>query len=302
LGQQDFLNAEQRLLTARLAYQITRNVNNRAQNSTTSNVPVGLYNRTHCGTNQGYHLATAQLTNLVYGCVGDDNLSDAGQKLYEAAQAELDDAQKAYNDLLSTQGAKEVLEARAQVAVAQEQYYAALDELRKLRTGEQSPSVTAAQSVVDQAQAAYDQSQKAIEQAKANLSLLDAQIAKLTIYAPMDGVVLARNVEPGEFIAPGGAAFSMAKLSELTITVYVAEDNYGKIFLGQKASVTVDSFPGQTFDGQVTFISDQAEFTPRNVQTVEGRSSTVYAIKLKVSDPQGQLKLGMPADVVFISK
>ena len=95
---------------------------------------------------------------------------------------------------------------------------------------------------------------------------------------------------------------TMGNISQLTITVYVPEDRYGKIILGQKASVRVDSFPGSTFTAHGEHISDQAEFTPRNVQTVEGRSSTVYAIKLKVTDPQGKLKPGMPADVVFSTK
>ncbi len=112
-------------------------------------------------------------------------------------------------------------------------------------------------------------------------------------------MILTRNIEPGEYVAPGAAALTMGQLSELTITVYVPEDRYGQIHVGQAASVSVDSFPEDQFDARVTYISDQAEFTPRNVQTVEGRSSTVYAIKLAVSDPQGQLKPGMPADVVF---
>jgi len=85
----------------------------------------------------------------------------------------------------------------------------------------------------------------------------------------------------------------------LTITVYVPENLYGQISLGLQANMKVDSFPNQTFSAQVSNISNQAEFTPRNVQTVEGRSSTVYAIKLTVNDPQGQLKPGMPADVIF---
>ncbi|HUH98901.1 MAG TPA: hypothetical protein VLZ89_16195, partial [Anaerolineales bacterium] len=76
-------------------------------------------------------------------------------------------------------------------------------------------------------------------------------------------------------------------------------DLYGRISLGMQATMKVDSFPGQTFNAQVSYISDQAEFTPRNVQTVEGRSSTVYAIKLTVRDPQAKLKPGMPADVTF---
>ena len=143
------------------------------------------------------------------------------------------------------------------------------------------------------------QAQSAVNQAEANLALLDAQLKKLTVFAPIDGVILTRNVEPGEFVQPGAAAITMANLKELTITVYVPEDRYGEISLGQAATVTVDSFPNETFAAKITFISDQAEFTPRNVQTVQGRSATVYAVKLKVSDPDGRLKLGMPADVVF---
>jgi HlyD family secretion protein len=92
----------------------------------------------------------------------------------------------------------------------------------------------------------------------------------------------------------------MANLNELTITVYVPEDRYGEIHLGQTVDVTVDSFPGETFTAAVSSIADQAEFTPRNVQTVSGRSATVYAVKLKVNDPTGKLKIGMPADVVFV--
>jgi HlyD family secretion protein len=146
---------------------------------------------------------------------------------------------------------------------------------------------------------ALDQARTALAQAEANLSLLDTQIEKLTIIAPSDGVVLTRNVEVGEFVQPGATAFVLGQLSDLTITVYVPEDRYGEVSLGQQAEVTVDSFPGVTFTATVIQISDKAEFTPRNVQTVEGRSSTVYAIKLSVSDSEGRLKIGMPADVVF---
>jgi HlyD family secretion protein len=157
----------------------------------------------------------------------------------------------------------------------------------------------AAQGGVNQAQAVMEQVEKAVQQAQANLDLLDAQLAKLVVYAPLDGVILTRNVEPGEFLQPGAVAIAMADLNNITITVYIPEDRYGQIALGQQAHVTVDSFPGETFPAEVIHIADQAEFTPRNVQTVEGRSSTVYAIKLKVMDSVGKLKIGMPADVVF---
>ena len=299
LEQGEFLRAEQRLLDARLAYLIAQDVNYHAQNSSTADTPKGLFNRTHCGTNAGYWVENARLTNQIYKCTGDKHLGEAGSTLYHSARDELEEAQKAYNELLDSEAADTVLQARAEVTVALERYYAALDFLRNLQTGDQSTAVTLAQGTVDQAQAAVDQAQKAVQQAQANLDLLDTQIAKLVVYAPLDGEILTRNVEPGEFVQPGAVAFAMANLNNITITVYVPEDRYGQISLGQGAEVTVDSFPGETFAAEVIHIADQAEFTPRNVQTVEGRSSTVYAIKLKVMDSEGKLKIGMPADVVF---
>ena len=299
LEQADFLKAEQRLLDARLAYLIAQDVNYHAQNSATEDTPKGRYNRTHCGTNAGYFVETARLTNMIYKCTGDEHLGNAGSGLYNGARDELEDAQKAYNELLNTEAADAVLQARADVSVAKERYYAALDFMRNLQTGDQSTGVTVAQGMVDQAQAAVDQAQKAVQQAQANLDLVDAQIAKLVVYAPLAGEILTRNVEPGEFVQPGAVTFAMADLNNMTITVYVPEDRYGQISLGQAAQVSVDSFPNETFMAEVIHIADQAEFTPRNVQTVEGRSSTVYAIKLKVTDSAGKLKIGMPADVVF---
>jgi HlyD family secretion protein len=236
---------------------------------------------------------------MIYKCTGDKQLGLAGSTLYHQARGELEDAQKEYNDLLTTEAADLVLQARADVSVAQERYYAAQDMLRSLQTGDQSTKVSAAQGMVDQAQAAFDQAQKAVEQAKANVALIDTQLAKITVTAPMDGILLTRNAEPGEFVQPGAVAFALADLNDITITVYVPEDRYGQIYLGQQADVTVDSFPGETFTAEVIHIADQAEFTPRNIQTVEGRSSTVYAIKLSVTNSNGKLKIGMPADVVF---
>jgi multidrug resistance efflux pump len=300
IEQTDFLKTEERLLAARLAYLVAQDVNYHAQNSATEDTPVGRYNRTHCGTNAGYFVEdSARITNMIYKCTGDKQLGLAGSTLYHQARDELEDAQKDYNDLLTTDAADIILQARADVSVAQERYYAALDMLRSLQTGDQSTQVSAAQGMVDQAKAAFDQAQKAVEQANANVALIDTQLAKITVTAPMDGILLTRNAEPGEFVQPGAVAFALADLNDITITVYVPEDRYGQIYLGQQADVTVDSFPGETFTAEVIHIADQAEFTPRNIQTVEGRSSTVYAIKLSVTNSNGKLKIGMPADVVF---
>lgn len=219
-------------------------------------------------------------------------LLDAAQDYYDEALADLNDAEEEYNDLLDTEAAEDIEYARGQVQVAQQRYDAAYARLLTLRTGADSPAVVAAAKELDKAKSA-------LAQAEASLALIEAQIAKLTVSAPMDGVILTRNVEPGEFVQPGAVALKLADLNNLTITVYVPEDRYGEISLGQSADVTVDSFPGEVFTAVVVQISDKAEFTPRNVQTVEGRSSTVYAIKLKVTDPEGKLKIGMPADVAF---
>src|SRR5262249_13231892 len=117
------------------------------------------------------------------------------------------------------------------------------------------------------------------------------------ITSPLDGVVLERLAEPGELKAPGSTLAVVANLEALTLKVYVPEDRYGQVALGQTYSVTVDSFPGETFSAKVTHIADKAEFTPRNVQTVEGRKSTVFAITLNLAPSGGKLKPGMPADV-----
>ena len=124
-------------------------------------------------------------------------------------------------------------------------------------------------------------------------------MAKLTVSAPADGVILTRNVEPGEVVNPGSILLTLGRLADLTMTVYIPENRYGEISLGQSVDVSVDSFPGETFIASVINISDRAEFTPRNVQTIDGRKSTVFAIKLRVDDPNSKLKAGMPADAVF---
>lgn len=235
------------------------------------------------------------------GASDSQNLRDAAQIVLDDAELTLDDAQSAYDDTLSTDAAADVLEARANVAVAQEIYNTAVDNLRSLQTGADSQQVTTASKTLEQSKAAVEQAQAAVDTAQANLDLIDTQIAKLTVYAPMDGVILTRNIEPGEFIQPGALALTMADLNNLTITVYVPETRLNEIKLAQEATVTIDVASGESpvFTAEVIHISDQAEFTPRNVQTVEGRSSTVYAVKLKVTDADGKLKIGMPADVVF---
>jgi HlyD family secretion protein len=230
---------------------------------------------------------------------GDSELKEAAQATFDTAESALDDAQQAYADLLTSDEGKELLKARARVRAAENRYHAALDRLAQLHTGEDSYPVKLAAAAVRQAEAGAAQAQKAVDQAQAQLDAIDAQIGKLTVFAPSAGTVIERNIQPGEIAIAGSTALVIGQLGRLTITVYIPEDRYGEIRLGQIVAITVDSFPGQTFSGSVTRIADHAQFTPRNVQTEEGRRTTVFSVEISVGDPESGLKPGMPADVSF---
>jgi len=119
------------------------------------------------------------------------------------------------------------------------------------------------------------------------------------IHSPLTGVVLYRHVEPGEIASAGAPLLTVIDPDNLELTVYVPEDRYGRLQLGQALPVTVDSYPGETFRGTVRHIAEQAEFTPRNVQTTDNRKTTVFAVRLALEPSGGKLKPGMPADVHF---
>ena len=115
--------------------------------------------------------------------------------------------------------------------------------MTNVQTGSNSPAVINAQATLNQAKAADDQAQSGVQQAQANVDLINTQLSKLTILAPLDGVILTRNVEPGEFVQSGADALTMADISHLTITVYVPEDLYGKISLGMPATMKAELVP-----------------------------------------------------------
>jgi len=184
----------------------------------------------------------------------------------------------------------------AEVAAAQAQIQRAELEVEKWSAGPDPDALALAEARIANAEAQLEAAQAQLE---AELDAIDLELDKYVVLAPVSGVVIVRNVEPGELILPGAPAMTIGQLDELTLTVYLPEDRYGQVSLGDTALATVDSYPGESFEAVVTRIADRAEFTPRNVQTEEDRRSTVYAIVLRVDDPDGKLKPGMPADVSF---
>lgn len=140
-----------------------------------------------------------------------------------------------------------------------------------------------------------------VEVARSALDLLEVQVDKLTLKAPLSGLVLEMPAHVGELAVPGAPLATLADLENLTLTVFVPEDQVGQIQLGQPVSVTVDAYPDRTFSGAVSFIASQAEFTPKNVQTREERVNMVFAVKVALPNPDHALKPGMPADAVILT-
>ncbi len=128
---------------------------------------------------------------------------------------------------------------------------------------------------------------------------LQVQLDRYTVRAPIAGVVTSVPVEVGEIASPGETLASVADLGHLKLTLYVLERDLASVSVGQRVAVTADPFPGRTFQGVVTSINTKAEFTPRNVQTQRDRLNLVFGVKVRVDNPDGALKPGMPVDATF---
>ncbi len=121
----------------------------------------------------------------------------------------------------------------------------------------------------------------------------------LKLHRPINGVVLDQSLQAGELAAPAAAILTLADLSQVELVVYVPENRIGQVQLGQAVKVSVDSFPGQVFEGQVARIRDEAEFAPRNVATAEERLNTFFAVEIRLPNPDRELKPGLPADATW---
>lgn len=155
---------------------------------------------------------------------------------------------------------------------------------------------TQKKTLAGQKQAAWGQ----IKQAEATADLVKIQIDKATIASPIAGVVLQRNIEPGEMVMPGSALLTLADLENCWVRIYVPETDLGKIKLGQKVKLYSDSYPNKHYNGKITMVASEAEFTPKNVQTKKERVRLVYAVKVSVPNPDGELKIGMPVDAEIV--
>ena len=146
-----------------------------------------------------------------------------------------------------------------------------------------------------------DQARARAEQAKQVEALAQTRLGYATLGAPLEGVVLSKNIEAGEYVTPGTPVITLGDLAHPWLRGYINETDLGRVKLGQKVRVTTDTYPNKSYEGEVTFIASQAEFTPKNVQTQAERVKLVYRIKVNLANPRMELKPGMPADAEILA-
>ncbi len=205
---------------------------------------------------------------------------NTAQAAYEGAQQALQLLYHMRDD--PQQAAAQADAAEAQYRAAEAAVALARAQLEGLETGATAEEIAAAEALVQQAQARLESAQVTLD--------------KMTLTAPAGGWVLEVAGHAGELAAPGVPIITLADLDQVRLTVYVPENRLGRVQVGQTVEVRVDSFPDRTFTGRVVAIANEAEFTPRNVQTQEERVNMVFAVEVLIPNPDHALKPGMPAD------
>ncbi|MEJ2187290.1 MAG: efflux RND transporter periplasmic adaptor subunit [Gemmatimonadota bacterium] len=241
-----------------------------------------------------------------------------------AAQAQAQAAQAMLRELERGARPEELAQAQAAERAARQRFEDAkrdYERAQRLVDGGaiSQEALDKAQTAFDVAQAAYDQARQqrqlvqagprperiaaqraVLRQAQAAVRQVDANLAHAVVEAPFDGVVTVKHREEGETVGPGLPVVTVMNPGDRWIRIYVPENQVGRVSIGQKAAIRSDSYPDREYDGVVTFIASQAEFTPRNVQTPEERVKLVYAVKVRITgDARQDLKPGLPADVTL---
>jgi HlyD family secretion protein len=237
----------------------------------------------------GVALAEAQLALLRKGARAEDIRQ--GEEALRQAEANLKVAVGDAGRMreLAARGSvtpKQRDDADARLVVTQAQEASANQALSKLKRLARPEEIRAAEARLAQAVAAAD--------------LLRKTIADCTVISPVDGIVTRRPIEAGELVSPGTTVLTVSELDRVHVMLFVTEKELGLVRLGGEADVTIDAAPGRVFKGRVIFISPEAEFTPKNIQTKEDRVKLVFGVKVEIPNPDGALKPGLPADAVFL--
>lgn len=180
---------------------------------------------------------------------------------------------------------KQYDDAVAKHDMAANQLNTALENLKKVKSIIRPEEIGSAKANLKKSQAAAD--------------LIRKNIEDCTILSPVAGTITRKFAEAGEYVTPGSSLLNIADLSSVDLKIYIPEQHLGKIKTGDSVEVTTDSFNDRKYTGKIIYISSQAEFTPKNIQTEEERTKLVYAVKVRIQNPERELKSGMPADAII---
>lgn len=205
---------------------------------------------------------------------------DTNRTSYEVAMARYKAAQERYALVKEGPRKEEIEQSRAEVERAKASLSLAHSRRLQIKVLRQDLEVQKAQ----------------IKEARASLEIAKRQLEYSEVFAPVSGVALVKSAEEGEYVSPGATVVTIADLDHPWLKAYVDETDLGRITLGQKVRVRTDTFPNKAYEGKIAFISSEAEFTPKQVQTQKERVKLVYRVKVDVENPKGELKPGMPAD------
>jgi len=233
----------------------------------------------------GVDLALAQLVLLRNGARKEDiQQTESALTQAEANLRVAQDDAKRMRELAKTGSVtpKQRDDAEARLTVAEAQRSAAVDALNKVQRLARPEEIQAQEARLAQARAAAD--------------LLAKTIADCMIVAPASGTVTHKAVEAGELVGPGSTVVTISVLDSVYVMLYLTEVEVGRVRLGDAVEVRIDAFPNKVFPGRITYISPEAEFTPKNVQTKQDRVKLVFGVKVVIENREGLLKPGLPAD------
>ena len=240
----------------------------------------------------------------------------AAQSQYDGAKKDWERAQTLYkNDDIST---SQYDQFRTRFESAEANLKQVKEQSNLVQAGPRAETIDSAKAQVERARAALRAGQANaietrrreedlvarqgdIDRAKAQIALIDSQLADTIASSPINGIVLVKAADVGEVLAPGTSVVTVGDIDHPWLRAYIREQDLGRVKVGDKVKVTTDSFKNKVYDGTISFISSDAEFTPKQIQTAEERVKLVYRIKIDVDNSRHELKSNMPADAEILT-
>jgi len=185
-------------------------------------------------------------------------------------------------------------EIEASLKAAEFNYQQAREDYDRLQSLFETGAISAQRR--DTAKTIRDSAQSQVDALRASFDLAVTRLGFTELVSPIDGFILTKSAEVGEVILPGVTVFTVADLKNVWLTAYIGETDLGRVRLNQVVTVRIDTYPGKIYQGRISFISQEAEFTPKQIQTLAERVKLVYRIKVIIDNAQFELKPGMPAD------